>query len=498
MEVLILKISNFNKFMTILDAKEEDLDRLKSVAKSDPWLPSYHIYPECGLLNDPNGISHYNGEYHVFYQWFPFGPIHGMKHWAHVKSKDLVNWERMPVAIIPTEEYERHGAYSGNGIVKDDKVYLYYTGNIKYSEETRSANQCLAIMDKDYSIKKSSNNPLIKGIPHGYTGHVRDPKVWKAENDKYYMMLGAQRKNLTGCFIIYESIDGENWDFKGELKTSLENFGFMWECPNYMKIDDKDVFIFSPQGIEKTEHDYKNLYNVIYVIGKLDLENLTFDIEYMKELDKGFDFYAPQVFVDDNKRNLMFGWVGMPEIEYPSDKNMWAHCLTVPRELILEDNILKQKPADELKKLRMDLSEYKGTLENKALNISNNCTSYELEISLTNLNCYKTYLKLFKSDTEEFLLSFDFKESIVYIDRSTFVNTFAEKFGHIRSSKLNINEELKINIFVDNSVVEIFINDGEVAFTSRVFPLTESSDIQLSCCGNLDYQIKKYSLNKGI
>jgi beta-fructofuranosidase len=487
-----------DKIRNIFNANKGELENLKNIAKNDPWVPTFHIYPECGLLNDANGLCHYNGEYHVFYQWFPFAPIHGLKHWAHVKSKDLVHWERMPVAIVPTEKYESHGAYSGNGIVKDDNVYLYYTGNVKYSESERSANQCLAIMNKEYSIEKSVNNPLIEGVPDGYTGHVRDPKVWKAEDGRYYMLLGAQRENLTGTFIIYESDNAVDWNLKGELKTPLTNFGFMWECPNYIKIGDKDIFIFSPQGIEKTEHSYKNLYNVIYVVGKLDLENLTYEIDYMKELDKGFDFYAPQVFVDDFKRNLMFGWIGMPEVEYPSDKNMWAHCLTIPRELVLENNILKQKPVEELKYLRKDTEEFTGSLNNNSLNIDNSCTAYELEISLSNLNSYKTDLKLFKSENEEFSISFDSNKNIVYINKENFENSFAEEFGATRSCEMKIDKKLKLNIFVDNSIVEIFVNNGEVTFTSRVFPLSSSTNIQLSTCGSLDYVIKKYAFDKGI
>ncbi|PAF16572.1 glycosyl hydrolase family 32, partial [Shouchella clausii] len=85
---------------------------------------------------------------------YPFGAMHGMKHWAHVKSADLVNWERLPAALVPVEDYESHGAYSGASLEVDGNLYLYYTGNIKYSAEERSANQCLAIMDQEGKIQK--------------------------------------------------------------------------------------------------------------------------------------------------------------------------------------------------------------------------------------------------------------------------------------------------------------------------------------------------------
>lgn len=120
-----------SKYKTILQSNKDELHSLYEIANQDSWKPIYHIHPPFGLMNDPNGVSYYNDEYHVFYQWYPFGPIHGMKHWGHVRSKDLINWERMPVAIIPTESYESHGAYSGSAIVKDGLLHLLYTGNIK-------------------------------------------------------------------------------------------------------------------------------------------------------------------------------------------------------------------------------------------------------------------------------------------------------------------------------------------------------------------------------
>ena len=94
-------------------------------------------------------------EYHLFYQWFPLGPVHGIKHWYHVSSKDLVNWKDCGVGIIPTEHFESHGAFSGSGIAEDDKLYLFYTGNTRNEEWVRHPYQCLAIMDKKGKITKN-------------------------------------------------------------------------------------------------------------------------------------------------------------------------------------------------------------------------------------------------------------------------------------------------------------------------------------------------------
>ncbi|MEL3970825.1 sucrose-6-phosphate hydrolase [Rossellomorea oryzaecorticis] len=483
------------KYRTILDAKENEPEQLQEKSASSTWKPAYHIHPGYGLLNDPNGLAYFNGEFHVFYQWYPFGAIHGMKHWAHVKSADLVDWERLPTALVPVEEYESHGAYSGASIEIDGELYLYYTGNIKYNAEERSANQCLAIMDKDGNIRKHENNPIIEGVPAGYTGHVRDPKVFK-KNDTYYMLLGAQRTNLTGAIIVYESSNARDWTFKGELDLDLNlpESCYMLECPDYFELNGQDVLVVSPQGLEAEEHTYQNLYNVIYVLGEMDIENLTFKVGSHHELDKGFDFYAPQTFEGKNKERLLFGWAGMGEMDYPSDKEEWAHCLTIPRKLDIVDGKLVQKPARELKKLRKQAESAELRLYRESKVLCSDCEQYELEITLDAIESDTFGIELFSSEKEGLVLKFNRAEKAVTLNRENFEEKFGGEYGYERSSELEIGDAVNIQIFVDRSIAEIFINDGEVVFTSRVFPMKESTGIKVFADGSLDCRYTKYPL----
>ncbi|MFL8939258.1 glycoside hydrolase family 32 protein [Rossellomorea oryzaecorticis] len=484
------------KYRTINDAKENELDQLQAKSTSSTWKPAYHIHPGYGLMNDPNGLAYFNGEFHVFYQWYPFGPTHGMKHWAHVKSTDLIDWKRLPTAIVPVEDYESHGAYSGASIEVDGELYLYYTGNIKYSAEERSANQCLAIMDKDGAIRKYEQNPIIEGVPEGYTGHVRDPKVFK-KNDTYYMLLGAQRSNLTGAIIVYESSNARDWSFKGELDLDLNlpDTCYMLECPDYFELNGQDVLVVSPQGLEPEEHAYQNLYNVIYVLGELDIENLTFKVESHHELDKGFDFYAPQTFEGKNKERLLFGWAGMGEMDYPSDKEGWAHCLTIPRKLDIVDGRLIQKPARELEKLRAEPAKGEFSLSQGSTEIGAASYQYELELSLESIESEIFGLRLFSSETEGLVLEFNRSEQTVTLNRENFAETFGGEYGFERSSKLEIGDKVDMQIFVDRSIVEIFINGGELVFTSRVFPHKESTGINVVADGKMNVNYKSYPMS---
>jgi beta-fructofuranosidase len=484
------------KYRSIHEAEGNELEVLKEKVAASMWKPAFHVHPEHGLLNDPNGLAYFNGEYHVFYQWFPFGAFHGMKHWAHVKSNNLVDWERLPTALVPTEDYESHGAYSGASMEVDGKLYLYYTGNIKYSAEERSANQCLAIMGKDGEVLKYDKNPIIEGVPTGYTGHVRDPKVFK-KGSMYYMLLGAQREDKTGAIIVYESKDALDWSFKGELRLNLDlpESCYMLECPDYFEIKGQEVLVISPQGLEAKQHHYQNLYNVIYALGKLDMENLTFDVTDYQELDKGFDFYAPQTFEGRNKERLMFGWAGMAEVEYPTDQEEWAHCLTLPRELDIVNGLLVQKPAIELKQLRSKSQSGVLTLDKGSTDLHSGYHSFELETSIESRESDSFGLELFSSETEGLVLEFDRSNQTVTLNRENVHASFGEEHGFVRSAELHIGDSVKVHAFVDRSIGEIFINDGEVVFTTRVFPMIKSTGVKLFTdkeltCTYTIYQLK--------
>ena len=449
------------RYRTILEASNEELTELRDIVNSCPYRQKFHIQPTTGLLNDPNGFSYYNNEYHLFYQWFPLGPVHGVKHWYHVSSKDLVNWKDCGVGIIPTEHFESHGAFSGSGIAEDDKLYLFYTGNTRNKEWVRNPYQCLAIMDKEGKITKN-NEAIIKDVPKEYTDNFRDPKVFK-DNNKYYCLIGAERKENLGTIVYYESDNLKDWTFKGEIKTSFFGNGFMWECPDYLKFDDKGVLIFSPQGLKAEGDKYKNIFQSGYLIGEnIDFSNGKFKHGEFTELDRGFDFYAPQVFKDHKGRNILIGWMGMPESDYNNDKtvkNGWQHALSLPRELyVTEEGKLAQKPLEELKKLRTN--EKKMEFNNE-LSVS---TSIWFEIHVDFEVSRDFVLKLRES------AELRYEEGILTLD----ITSCGSGRKH-RGIAIKTIEDIRI--FSDSSSLEIFVNRGEVVFTTRIYDSME----ELSC-----------------
>ncbi|WP_439437415.1 glycoside hydrolase family 32 protein [Salinivibrio costicola] len=248
------KLAKSAKYKLERDVGVDDIQALSLMASVDTWRPMYHIHPAHGLLNDPNGFSFFEGKYHMFYQWYPFGVEHGMKHWAHVTSTDLIHWGAPTVALSPVHKYDARGCYSGAALVDDGHLNLFYTGNLKYDDGTRDATQCIATVTSGGNVKKSEHNPIIKTVPDGYTGHVRDPKVLKV-GDFFYMLLGAQTESERGAIIVYRASSlYSEWEFLGELGINFGddnklNQAYMWECPDLFKLDSKDVLVFSPQGV---------------------------------------------------------------------------------------------------------------------------------------------------------------------------------------------------------------------------------------------------------
>lgn len=237
-----MKMTREQKYRVIEQAEPGEIASLEEKVEQCHWRQAFHIQPPTGLLNDPNGFSYYQGEYHLFYQWFPLGTDHGMKYWYHLKSRDLATWNSAGIGIAPGDYFDSHGAYSGSALEHEGKLYMLYTGNARDEDWIRHPYQCMAVMDENGRITKWEH-PVISNVPEGYTDHFRDPKLWK-DGDSFYCVIGAQRTNLTGCAVLYRSTDLHSWEFEGELCTGLESFGYMWECPDYFELNEAGVLIF--------------------------------------------------------------------------------------------------------------------------------------------------------------------------------------------------------------------------------------------------------------
>ena len=235
---------------------------------------------------------------------------------------------------------------------------------------------------------------------------------------------------------------------------------FMWECPDLLKLGDKDVFIWSPQGKDREAHQFQNNYHATYAVGKLT--DLTFEAEYISELDQGFDFYAPQTFggLDNQTYAVLFAWIGLPDLTYPTDKFKWHSALTLPRELRLEGTKIYQRP---ITKIYENLTALSALHLDEKADIANLDRAY-LKFEVNNQAFDLTFFQNEKGQS----LRLSYENGLVCLDRSQSEQTeLMEKFDTKRFCKI---ENLQtVEIFFDRSIIEIFFNHGEKAMTSRFF-----------------------------
>ncbi len=453
---------------------------------NDRYRLGYHVSAPAGWINDPNGFCYYKGYYHIFYQYHPYSADWGPMHWGHARSKDLVHWESLPIAIAPDTKADEDGCFSGSAIVKDDVLYLIYTGHHYYGDGDSDhfwQTQDLAYSTDGINFTKYENNPIIALPPTDNTHHFRDPKVWQ-KDDFYYMILGSQGQDGHGRVITYRSKDLKDWQYLGAITKAkaLATEGYMWECPDFFELAGKDVLLLSPQGIEADGQKYLNLFQTGYFVGKYDYQKNIFSHGSFTELDHGHDFYATQTMLAPDGRRLVFGWMDMWESDFPEKADGWAGALTLPRELILKDDKLYMRPIKELSQLRTaKLATWDKNLTQKTL-LCEGEKQAELELTLDSAD-FSLTLNDPKTNAQ-IKLSFDQKtQTFILENRDKRYATIAPK------------SKLKLQLFIDTSSLEIFINDGEAVFTER-FYFEKTPEVWLDTRAKCDMQL--YRLGKAI
>ena len=193
------------------DEFNKNIDRI-DIVKKDLYNLNYHISPITGWLNDPNGLCKFNGKYHIYFQYDPLNAIRKNIIWGHVSTVDFINYTYEKPFIFADSEIDKDGAYSGSAFIKDNKLNLFYTGNVKhkgdydYIYDGRDHNTIRIVSDDGYNFDKKELILSNDDYPKEMSRHVRDPKIYE-ENGIYYMFLGARSRDDNGRVLIYKSSD---------------------------------------------------------------------------------------------------------------------------------------------------------------------------------------------------------------------------------------------------------------------------------------------------
>ncbi len=489
---------------TLREARKYEEASAKRIHSDD--RPSFHLSTRVGWMNDPNGFSHYNGKYHMFYQYYPYDCHWGPMHWGHAVSEDLLHWEYLPAALAPDEFYDMDGCFSGSAVsLPDGRQLLMYTGVVKERHQNGGIHevqtQCLAVGDGvDY--EKYEKNPVLdeSDLPKGSSRFdFRDPKIWQKEDGTYCCVVGNRPADGSGQILLYTSPDGFQWSFKSVLASNNSRFGKMWECPDFFLLDGKWVLLTSPQDMLPRGFEYHNGNGTLCLIGEFDEEAGTFCDQHNQAIDYGIDFYAPQTVLTPDGRRVMIGWMqNWDTCGQRTTDVLWFGQMSLPRELSVRNGRLYQNPIRELETFRSNKAAYRNVTFSDTMELEN-IRGRRVDIELTirpgdadNLY-HKFALRFAQNDKFQTSLSFRPRESILKVDRKHSGSRRA--IIHQRRSKVNSeNGELKLRVIMDRFSVEVFVNGGEQVMSAVLYTDQSADGISFYADGTVNMDVVKYDL----
>lgn len=430
------------------------------LSKKQGW----HIEPPVGLLNDPNGLIWYRGNYYIFFQWNRFAKDHSNKAWGWCISPDLVHWQFRDSALVPDRPYDAQGVYSGSAAEIDGELCLYYTGNVKQNGR-RITRQCLAVSEDGFHFQKQG--PVLE-TPEGYTSHFRDPKVVPASGGGYWMVLGAQRTNGLGAVVRFSSPDGRSWSDCRTIGVSQEYQ--MIECPDLFSVEGMDVLLYCPQHRDNDIDDVLDSFSV-YRMADLNKHHWPEDLDTgWHRMDEGFDFYSPQTFLTPDGRRVLLAWMSRMEGEEERafcENEPRIHCLTMPRELFRRGDRVCQRPVQELMELPCTPVAAEMRDEEQFYHPSQRAFRFEMQ---SQEPCGDICLTLHDG---ELVFRYHAAAHQAELHRRRWTDTGED----IR--RIQLEELRSLQLWCDQSSAELFLNGGEVVLSARIYPMAEQPSLHV-------------------
>jgi fructan beta-fructosidase len=449
------------------------------------YRPAYHYAPAKNWVNDPNGLVYLDGEYHLFYQYNPFGDTWGHMSWGHAVSKDLKTWEELPVALKEYTNADSTETMIFSGCVVVDSLntsgffqpgfhkgmVAIYTSHVHKGEEGLAQHQSLAYSaDKGRTWTYYDKNPVLDiGMKD-----FRDPSVFRYE-DKWKMVVAKPHEYSVQ---IYESTDLKAWKLLSEF-GKMGDVAKIWECPSLFKVPAEDslpekwVMMIS-SAAEETEFT-----GMQYFVGDFDGKKFTPQKQKgVFRVDLGKDFYAAIPFNNlpsTQPQPIIMGWVNNWVYANKVPTEDFRGLFSLPRALSVyqQDGVyrLRQKPIFKdkipIRTLTMKASDLAAGV---IMKLDGNSYRVDLTVELADVKHFE--IKLLNNEAEAGLLSYEVATGRLSFDRTKSGKVaFHEKFPSVEAmTVVPTSGELKLNIFVDNSVVEIFANEGTAVLTDLVYP----------------------------
>jgi fructan beta-fructosidase len=524
--LIILNACQNNQRQSIETVNSESID---STTEADYYQekhrPQFHFSPSAKWMNDPNGMVYYEGEYHLFYQYYPDSTVWGPMHWGHAISPDLVHWEHLPIALYPDElgyifsgsavvDWKNTSGFGKDGVpplvaifthhepkgAADEKVNDFQYQSIAYSN------------DKGRTWTKYEGNPVVPNVEK--IRDFRDPKVVWDEDSNQWLMVFAAYDHVK----FYGSPNLKHWSHLSDWGKEYGGHGGVWECPELYPTtvegtgEKKWVLLQSlnpgsPNGGSGTQ----------YFIGDFDGKEFNIDPEFAKQvtngkgvwLDYGRDNYAGVTFSDipeSDGRRIFMGWMSNWDYAQVVPTEKWRSANTIPRQLILQDRSegyrVVSLPVKELEQLRgksvtIPLKKLSGKFD---IEKNFNPELSEIILSAENPSVDSRFgIQLSNDKGEIYRIGYDVAKNQYFSDRmKAGTNKFSEKFAkslHF-APRLSSKKTIQLQVFFDVSSVELFADGGVTVLTDIFFPTEKFDQISLfSEKGDVQIQGKGYELD---
>lgn len=490
-----------NKSKDALCWKEIKLSDTFDTANTEKFRPVYHHTPLYGWMNDANGLVYKDGEYHLYFQYNPYGSKWGNMHWGHSVSKDLVHWEHLAPAIA--RDTLGH-IFSGSSIVDQENVAGYGAGNIlafyTSASDKNGQIQCLAFSkDNGRTFTKYEKNPIL--CPADGLRDFRDPKVFRYEpEDKWVMIVSADKEMR-----FYDSKNLKDWNYMSSFGEGYGVQPCQFECPDMVEL---------PVDGGLNRKKWALIVNVNpgcyfggsatqYFTGNFDGTKFSCDSQpnVTKWLDWGKDHYATVCFSNTGERTIAVPWMSNWQYCNIVPTKQFRSANALPRELSLytQDGeiYLSAVPVPEIKTLRKEKKEIPAFTVANDYHIdsllADNDGAYELALEITVGEAEIMGFNLFNDKGEKVDIYFNLPEKRLVMDRTkSGIVDFGKKSVsheievHDRRKTTSINyiddfalatwapikkeNKYTLDVFVDKCSVEIFLNGGKVAMTNLIFP----------------------------
>lgn len=447
----------------------------------DPHRPFYHYINPENLLNDPNGLCFWQGRWHLFYQAFP--PEDPRLHWGHAVSDDLIHWGDLPYAIYPNPE---QGCWSGSTVVEESRVIAMYFGNKVGNMVATSCDPLLLNWEK---VTGQAVIPLLNPDGSAPPYQVYDPCIWEKDGT-YYSLSGGTLPNGPGgkkvrANFLFRSDDLANWEY---LHPFVEDDRFTLvgddgACPYFWPIGDRHMLLF-----------FSHMSGGQYLLGDYDKQRDKFVVTHHDKFNFGSSIpsavHAPSAFPDGKG-----GVIVIFNMNRGKPVEGWDQIMTLPRRLMLiSKDEVGVEPAGDIESLRrdhqrVDAMKLPANEEVILENIEGNAMEIIAEIdpkdaSMVEMNVLRS------SKQEEFTRITFFRDrgfwitgnkkgprySLISIDssHSSLSPDVLSRAPETASVAIEEDEFLQLRVFIDRSVVEVFVN-GKQCVALRVYPSREDS-----------------------